>query len=142
MSQCTFCELIKSKNYYKVYEDKSFLAFLDINPLSEGHTLVIPKAHFRHVWELPDSGTGSVGEYFKVVQVVAKLLNARLESKEPIYSLIMGFEIPHASIHLIPNVYKGFGLTLANFLQTRKSKTIDSDVAFKVLKKLRPSLVA
>ncbi|MFS8130724.1 MAG: HIT family protein [Candidatus Dojkabacteria bacterium] len=136
MAQCIFCDIVKNKSYYKVYEDRNFLAFLDINPLSEGHTLVIPKAHFRHVWELPSAGTGSVAEYFKVVQHVAKILNYKLEPKEPIYSMIMGYEIPHASIHLIPNVYKGFGLTLASFLQTRKAPTIDSEQAFKVLKKL------
>ncbi len=138
MAQCIFCEIVKNKSYYKVYEDKFFLAFLDINPLAEGHTLVIPKTHYRHVWELPPAGAGSIGEYFRVVQIVSKLLNSRLEPKEPIYSLIMGYEIPHASIHLIPNVYKGFGLTLASFLQSRKPKeAFDSDVAIKVLKKLR-----
>lgn len=136
MSECIFCSIVKNKSYYKVYEDKNFLAFLDINPLAEGHTLVIPKAHYRHVWELPISGTGSIGEYFKVVQKVARVLNYKLEPKEPVYSMVMGYEIPHASIHLIPNVYKGFGLTLANFLQTRKSSTIDSDEAFKVLQKI------
>src|SRR5689334_15259591 len=116
MSTCAFCDLIKSNVYYKVYEDKFFLAFLDINPLAEGHTLVIPKKHYRHVWELPQAGSGSIGDYFRVVQHIAKVLNSKLEPREPIYSMVMGYEIPHASIHLLPNVYKGFGLTLANFL--------------------------
>lgn len=136
MSNCAFCDLIKSKVYYKVYEDKFFLAFLDINPLAEGHTLVIPKTHYRHVWELPPTGSGSIGDYFKVVQKISKVLNYKLEPKEPVYSMVMGYEIPHASIHLVPNVYKGFGLTLANFLHTRKKGTIDSDKAFSVIQKI------
>jgi len=120
-----------------VYEDKFFLGFLDINPLAEGHTLVIPKTHYRHVWELPLSGSGSIGDYFKVVQRIAKVLNSKLEPKDPIYSMIMGYEIPHASIHLIPGVYRsGFGLSIGNYLTTKKAKTIDSDKAFAVIQKI------
>ena len=64
---CIFCKIVSGKiPCYKVYEDENFLAFLDIRPLNLGHTLVIPKKHFRWVWDVPN-----IGEYFEVVCKIA-----------------------------------------------------------------------
>lgn len=53
-SNCIFCEIVKGEiPAYKVYEDGNFLAFLDINPQSPGHTQVITKKHYRWVWDVP-----------------------------------------------------------------------------------------
>jgi len=52
MANCLFCQIIKGEvPCYKVYEDKDFLGFLDIYPVSNGHCLLIPKTHYRWVYE-------------------------------------------------------------------------------------------
>jgi histidine triad (HIT) family protein len=100
MEECVFCKIAKGKiPCFKIYEDKDFLAFLDINPWVEGHTLVIPKKHYRWVWDLPGD---LAGKYFAVVNKIAnhyrKVLNI-----EFIMSWIYGWEVPHAHIHLFPD---------------------------------------
>jgi len=82
---------------YKIYEDDNFLAFLDINPWVEGHTLVIPKAHYRWVWDVPNSG-----EYFQVTTKVANHLKEKMNS-EFVMTWIYGYDVPHAHIHLMPD---------------------------------------
>ena len=64
MLNCIFCKIInKEIPCTKIYEDENFLAFLDINPLSPGHTQIIPKKHYRWVWDIEN-----IGEYFEVVK--------------------------------------------------------------------------
>lgn len=82
---------------HKVYEDEKFLAFLDIRPQSPGHTLVIPKEHYRFVWDVPNAG-----EYFEVAKKIA-LAQRKAFGTEVIWSKIMGDEIPHAHIWIFPN---------------------------------------
>ena len=82
---------------HKVYEDKNFLAFLDINPRSPGHTLVIPKEHHRWVWDVPNAG-----EYFEVAK---KIANAQKKAfgAEQIIGRIYGEDVPHAHIWVMPS---------------------------------------
>ena len=83
---------------YKVAEDDRFLAFLDINPLTEGHTLVIPKQETDYIFDLPaDQFTG----LHLFSQKVAKALESVVECKR-IGVAVIGLEVPHAHIHLIP----------------------------------------
>ena len=54
MEDCIFCKIVKGETpCFKVYEDEKVLAFEDINPISEGHTLIIPKRHAQSLWEIP-----------------------------------------------------------------------------------------
>ncbi|OGI88126.1 hypothetical protein A2995_00100 [Candidatus Nomurabacteria bacterium RIFCSPLOWO2_01_FULL_33_24] len=95
---CIFCKIVKGKiPTYKIYEDKNFLAFLDINPREAGHVQVIPKKHYRWVWDIDD-----VGEYFKVVKKIA-LAQQKAFGTEMIRSQIYGDEVPHAHIWIWPN---------------------------------------
>lgn len=65
---CIFCKIVRGEaESWKVYEDESVYAFLDINPASEYHTLVIPKAHYENIFDIPE------GELLKVMAVVKKL---------------------------------------------------------------------
>jgi len=67
MDDCIFCKIVKGEiPAFKVYEDNDFLAFLDINPISVGHTLLIPKKHYRWVYDVPN-----FGEYWQVAQKIA-----------------------------------------------------------------------
>lgn len=95
---CIFCKIVASEiPSYKVYEDENFLAFLDIHPLSPGHTLIIPKEHHRWVWDVPN-----VGEYFEVAKRVA-LAQKKAFDTDLVLSKIIGEEVPHAHIWVYPS---------------------------------------
>ena len=97
-SNCIFCKIVAGEiPSYKVYEDESFLAFLDINPHSPGHVQVIPKEHHRWVWDVPN-----VGAYFEVAKKVA-LAQQKAFNTDMIRSQVFGDEVPHAHIWIFPN---------------------------------------
>lgn len=98
MSDCIFCKIVAGEiPSYKVYEDEKFFAFLDINPQSPGHVQVIPKQHYRWVWDVPN-----VGEYFEVARTIA-LAERKAFGAEWILSRIIGDEVPHAHIWVYPS---------------------------------------
>ncbi len=98
MNDCIFCKIVKGEiPANKVYKDDKFLAFLDINPLSPGHTLVIPKDHYRFVWDVPNAG-----EYFEVTKKIAKA-QQKAFGTDVIWSKIMGDEVFHAHIWVFPH---------------------------------------
>lgn len=97
MKNCVFCKIVKGElPCFKVFENEKFLAFLDINPRNPGHTLVVPKKHFRWVWDVP-----YLGEYFEIVGKIANSIRKALKT-EWVISLIIGEEVPHAHIWLVP----------------------------------------
>lgn len=83
---------------YKIAENDEFLAFLDINPLAIGHTLVIPKLEVDYIFDLEDEFLGRMMSFSK--EVARKLKNS-IECKR-IGVCVIGLEVPHAHIHLIP----------------------------------------
>lgn len=98
MSSCIFCKIVsKEIPAHVVYEDDDFLAFLDIRPQSPGHTLVIPKKHYRWVWDVPN-----LPSYFDVVSKIA-LAQRKAFKQEMILSKIIGEEIHHAHIWVFPS---------------------------------------
>ena len=101
---CIFCKIVSGEiPAHKVYEDESFLAFLDINPRAAGHVQVIPKEHYRWVWDLPSGGgQGSIGAYFEVVRKIAKA-EQKAFNTELIRSQVFGDEVAHAHIWVWPN---------------------------------------
>ncbi len=83
---------------YKVAEDDAHYAFLDINPLSEGHTLVVPKRETDYIFDLSD-------EEYAALQLFAKRVAAAVEKSvdcRRIAVAVIGLEVPHAHIHLVP----------------------------------------
>jgi|SRR6185437_1208805 len=83
---------------YKVAETVEFLAFLDINPLAEGHVLVIPKKEVDYLFDLDD-------ETYVGLQVFAKIVATGMRKVIPCKRIgvaVIGLEVPHAHIHLIP----------------------------------------
>ena len=83
---------------YKVYENENFLAFLDINPLKQGHTLVIPKIEVDYIFDLESKEYQELWNFAKLVANGMK----RVIKCERISIVVMGLEVPHAHIHLIP----------------------------------------
>ncbi len=85
---------------YKIAEDDDYFAFLDINPLAKGHTLVVPKIEVDYIYDLEDEVLTGLHLFAKKV---AKALNETIECKR-VGILVIGTEVPHAHIHLIPFV--------------------------------------
>ncbi|OHA60180.1 MAG: hypothetical protein A2589_00700 [Candidatus Vogelbacteria bacterium RIFOXYD1_FULL_46_19] len=107
MNDCLFCKIVAGEiPSYTVYEDENFLAFLDINPQSVGHVQVIPKKHYRWVWDLPAEALAKEGptieKYFAVAHKVA-LAQRQAFNTEWILSKIVGDEVPHAHIWVYPS---------------------------------------
>ena len=110
---------------YKVAENDKFYAFLDINPLVKGHTLVIPKQEVDYIFDLSD-------EDLAEMQVFAKKVAAAIKSAFPCLKVgqaVIGLEVPHAHIHLIPIQKEGdldfkrpkLQLTEEDFLEIQKN---------------------
>lgn len=94
---------------YKIAEDERFFAFLDINPVQKGHTLVIPKVEEDYIFRLDDETVGDL-------MVFAKKVALAIEEVVPckrISVAVMGLEVPHTHIHLIPIQNEG-DLNFAN----------------------------
>lgn len=83
---------------YKVAEDENYFAFLDINPLTEGHTLVIPKQEVDYIFDLDDATLSGMMLFAK--RVAAKI-KQEIACKR-VAVVVLGMEVPHAHIHLIP----------------------------------------
>ena len=98
---------------YKVAEDENYLAFLDIFPVAKGHTLVIPKKEVDYLFDLDD-------ELYTGLQLFAKKVAAGLKKAIPcekVGVLVLGLEVPHAHIHLVPMQNEG---DLLNFSEKKK----------------------
>lgn len=105
MNDCIFCKIVKKElPSHTIYEDDDFLAFLDIRPLSPGHTLVIPKKHYRWVWDVPNAGS-----YFEVARRIALAQQQAFGPIQEVHSRIVGEEVPHAHIWLYPDPQKALG---------------------------------
>ena len=94
-----FTKIVKGEiPSYKVYEDKNFLAFLDINPLKKGHTLVIPKKEVDYIFDIDSKEYQNLWTTAKKIALGMK----KIIECNRISIVVMGLEVPHAHIHLIP----------------------------------------
>lgn len=83
---------------WKIAEDDRFFAFLDISPMKRGHTLVVPKQEVNYIFDLDDKTVGDM-------QIFAKKVAAAIRKAVPcqrVAEMVLGLEVPHAHIHLIP----------------------------------------
>ena len=83
---------------YKVAEDENFYAFLDINPLTKGHTLVIPKREEDYFFDLSDEELAGMIKFAKRIAQKHK----EVFGCKKVATIVLGLEVPHAHIHLIP----------------------------------------
>lgn len=94
---------------YKIAEDDRFYAFLDIHPMAKGHTLVVPKEEIDYLFDLDDA---LLGEMVIFSKKVAKAIEEAIPCKR-VGLMVVGLEVPHAHIHLIP-IQKEGDMSLAN----------------------------
>jgi histidine triad (HIT) family protein len=98
---CIFCKIIMGQiPSFKVWEDDNFLAFLTIEPIKPGHTLVIPKKHENYLFDLDDE---TLKEFILASKKVATKLKEVFKPKSgKVGVIVYGFDAPHAHIHLVP----------------------------------------
>ncbi len=110
MEECIFCKIAGKEIHAKtIYEDEKYLAFLDIRPLSKGHILVIPKKHYETFLDMP---ADEEKELFAKVQEISKDVKEKLGAKL-IFLLVMGEEVPHVHVHIIPYYGGEFPISLS-----------------------------
>ena len=99
MPESIFTKIIKGEiPSFKIAEDDNFIAFLDVMPLKRAHTLVVPKVQVDYIYDLPDKMLGDL-------MIFAKKVANKIESKiecQRIGVAVIGLEVPHAHVHLIP----------------------------------------
>jgi histidine triad (HIT) family protein len=103
---------------YKIAENDTHIAFLDINPIAEGHTLVVPKKEIDYLFDLPD-------ELLAETMIFAKKVAEGIDkSLKPIRTgvIVEGQEVPHAHIHLVPIYHERQDVSLRNKADVPKEK--------------------
>lgn len=130
MDNCIFCKIVKGQiPSYKVWEDKNYLAFLDIFPIKPGHTLLIPKTHKPYVFDMDDA---ELSELMKASKKVAKLLENSFQPKTgKVGVVIYGLDVDHAHVHLVP-------LDKTGDLDFARKKPASEEELNKALNKIKP----
>lgn len=128
MTDSVFTKIIKGEiPCYKVAENDTFFAFLDINPVSLGHTLIVPKNQTDYFF---DMSSAELSEMLPFAKTVADKIK-RVTNCERVGISVIGFEVPHAHLHLIPmNSMNDFDFSKQKLKLTHEEF---KDLAFKIL---------
>ncbi len=136
---CPFCAIVSGREKSALlYSDEKTLAFLDIYPVSLGHTLVIPKRHIPWLHELPPE---EAGPFYRTVWLMSNKLKKAFDC-EYVSLLIRGTRIPHLHAHLIPkikgeeNIFDKF-LDLHHFIQVRPREIPSFGELLKIAERIR-----
>jgi histidine triad (HIT) family protein len=102
--ECIFCKIVEGQiPCFKIYEDERVLAFADINPITRGHTLIIPKEHIENIWEMSEECLAAISKVSKkLAQAVKKALNPVGIAFLQLNGKGAGQVIMHYHMHLIP----------------------------------------
>lgn len=126
MKDCVFCKIVKGElPCYKIYEDKDFLAFLDVGPFTDGHTLLIPKKHYRWVWDYPE-----IGQYFSTAYKIINRYRKVLKD-DFVASVVWGQLVEHAHIQILPRPHHLALNWKRDKLTEKKAKQLISKLALK-----------
>ena len=113
---CLFCKIVNGEiPCTKVYEDEKVLSFMDINPMNDGHLLVIPKHHGKTILELPETDFLAVmSATKKIAQAVNTALNPEGINIFQLNGETAGQVVPHLHVHIVPRG-TGDGLTISQW---------------------------
>ncbi len=116
MEECTFCKIVKGEiPSFKIYEDEYTLAFPDINPVSEGHTLVIPKRHSENLFEIPAEDLIAVHQATQIViHAIQNALNPIGVAVVQLNGKGVNQIIMHYHVHLVPRAADGPPLVVSD----------------------------
>lgn len=106
---------------YKIAENDMYFAFLDINPIAEGHTLVVPKNETDYLFDMEDEALGSM------IQFAKKIARAIDEALGTLRTgiIVEGLEVPHAHIHLVPIYFVGQPVSLGRKINVSKERMLE-----------------
>ena len=118
---CIFCRIIKGKvSAYRIFENRRILAFLDIHPLSKGHTLVIPKRHVARIEELNiEEAEALFKALYGLVTKIQVAVNAPSCTIAINNGVESGQEIPHLHVHIIPRFANDGGYPIHVIMKRR-----------------------
>jgi len=116
---------------YKIAENDHHIAFLDINPIAEGHTLIVPKKEIDYLFDLPDTLLTDTMLFAK------KVASALDKSLQPLRTgiIVEGLEVPHAHVHLVPIYSETQNVSLRNKMDVSESKM--KEIAEKVSQQIQ-----
>ena len=127
MENCIFCKIVNGQiPCVKIKENKEYLAFLDINPINPGHTVLIPKKHTDYIFDLDDR---EYQELMLEAKDIARLLKRRLRPKR-VGLAVEGFFVPHVHVHLVP-------LQKGNELNPERAKHMHEEELNKIARKIK-----
>ncbi|MBU3942764.1 HIT family protein [Patescibacteria group bacterium] len=127
MEDCLFCKIIKGKILsYKIWEDENFFAFLNINPINPGHTILVPKKHLDYIFDLEEP---LYSEIFKTAKKLSRPLK-KATGAEKIGLAIEGLAIRHIHIHLVP-------VNKVNDLDPNKAKKASPEELLTIVEKVK-----
>ncbi len=127
---CLFCKIADKKiPASMVYEDGRILAFLDINPVNAGHTLVIPKSHHDELFSMDEEEYALL---MKTARTLARALKKAMGSKR-VGMVVEGFLVPHAHVHLVP-------INAGNELHSQRTHAVSPDELKATADKIRKAL--
>ncbi len=114
MEDCIFCKIVKGEiPSIKLYEDEHVFSFMDINPVSEGHALVIPKTHAENLWEIPETALSAVHTASKtIVHAMTKAMGPVSVAVVQLNGRGVNQVVMHYHLHLIPRASGGEALKL------------------------------
>ena len=135
---CIFCKIVSNEiPSVNVHEDDRVLAFMDINPLNEGHLLVIPKAHAATIYEITEGDFVAVmAATHKLAAAVKKALNPEGVNLMQLNGKAANQVVPHLHVHIVPR-WSGDGLTICKWKLTAGNMDKIKAVAEQIQKALK-----
>ncbi len=128
---CVFCKISSGEiPAEKIFENKKYLAFLDVNPINQGHTLVIPKKHNDYLFDLNDE---EYKELMLTVKMIAKIIKNKLNPRR-VGLAVEGFFVPHVHVHLVP-------LNKGNELNPERAKSSTKDKLEKIAERIKSGFI-
>ncbi len=117
MEGCIFCKIVKGQiPSFKVYENERVFAFADINPITEGHTLIIPKAHAENLWEISEEDIAAIHSASKkLAAAIRKVLGPVGIAVLQLNGKVVNQVVMHYHLHLIPRAEDGPALQMTQW---------------------------
>lgn len=128
MSDCIFCAIARrDQQAHTIDEDEHSVAFLDLHPVKDGHTLVIPKSHYERLEDVPSD---EIGPFMAAVQRATRAAQAAMDAPAATVGIHNGSEagqaVPHLHVHVIPRHSADGGGTLHNVVRGEAEASLDA----------------
>jgi histidine triad (HIT) family protein len=139
---CLFCKIVEGTvPSYKVYEDEHTVAFLDINPVADGHVLLIPRKHTMYIEELPEETSEALMKtLIKIAPPIQRAMNAKDSNIGINNGPNAGQIIPHVHIHIIPRPTKAGALLFSSVARFKpRSSEYYTEIAEKIRREIEAS---